>query len=73
MHVGRHSVSDFVNLSASVDFWSCAGISCISYFLIAVIKQHAQDNFKNKAFHWAYVFRGLESVMMEGRHGGRKS
>lgn len=42
-------------------------------FFFALIKQHAQDNFQNKAFHWAYVFRGLESVMVEGRHGGRNS
>ena len=28
---------------------------------------------EKKEFNWAYGFRGLESMMVEQRHGGRNS
>lgn len=39
---------------------------------IGVVKLYDQTPYK-RMFNWAYGFRGLESMMVEQRHGGRNS
>lgn len=44
---------------------------CLSYFFIAMMKYHDKGSLLKKEVIWAYGYRGLRSMLVEQRHGGR--